>query len=159
MNSIRSWTITVCIVVIICTMIEFLFPPGKMEKVFKTVLGIFVLCALLIPIKDALKKFDFNVEENKNLTTNKSNLKESVKNQTESMAKENIKSLIKKLLKEKNIVPEKINVNMDTNQENCISIKKVEIFLSRGDKNKKDVIKKELEKKLDLKIEVAVGSE
>ena len=59
----------------------------------------------------------------------------------------------------KGVKSEKINVIMDTNQESCISIKKIEVFLSRGDENKRDIVKSELEKNLELKIDVVVGSE
>ena len=35
MSAVKSWSVTVCLVSVICTIIEILFPKGKMEKIFQ----------------------------------------------------------------------------------------------------------------------------
>lgn len=158
MNAIKSWAMIICFVSIICTIAEMLVPSGKMEKMFKLIIGVFMLCSILIPIKNTMSNISFDTKKSKNFIKEESKLKEIIDNQTEVTAKENIKGMIKKFLDTKNIKPEKINVIMDTKQDNCISIKKIEVFLARGDESKKDMIKKELEQKLEIKTDVIVGS-
>lgn len=150
---------TVCLISIICTVIEILFPKGKMEKIFKVVLGIFMLCSLLFPLKNLLKNIHFDAKNPENFIKNKGKLKSTVDEQTKNTVQKKIKQTVEQILSKKNIKPEKINVIMDTTREDCISFKKIEVFLSRSDETKKDTVKSELEKILELKIDVVVGSE
>lgn len=159
MSAIKSWSVTICVVSVICTIIEILFPKGKMEKIFKVVLGVFMLCSLLVPLKKTLENINFDAKKPENFIKDKGKLKSTTDDQIKITAQNKLKRTVEKILAAKNIKPEKINVIMDTNQESCISIKKIEVFLSRGDENKKDTIKSELEKNLELKIDVVVGSE
>ena len=158
MSAVKSWSVTICIVSVICTVIEILFRKGKMEKVFQVVLGI-MLCSLLITQKKTLENINFDAKKPENFIKDKGKLKSTTDDQIKITAQNKLKRTVEKILAAKNIKPEKINVIMDTNQESCISIKKIEVFLSRGDENKKDTIKSELEKNLELKIDVVVGSE
>ena len=154
MSAIKSWSVTVCLVSVICTIIEILFPKGKMEKIFQVVLGVFMLCSLLIPLKKTLANIHFDAKK-----PDKGKLKSTIDDQTKITAQKKLKLTVEKILAAKSIKPEKINVIMDTTEDSCISIKKIEVFLSRGDENKKDTVKNELEKNLELKIDVVVGSE
>lgn len=159
MSAIKSWSVTICVVSVICTIIEILFPKGKMEKIFQVVLGVFMLCSLLIPLKKTLASINFDAKKPENFVKDKGKLKNTTDDQIKITVQNNLKRTVEKILAAKNIKPEKINVIMDTKQDSCISIKKIEVFLSRGDENKKDTIKSELEKILALKIDVVVGSE
>ena len=144
---------------IVCTVIEILFPKGKMEKIFQVVLGVFMLCSLLVPLKKFLTNINFETKKPENFVKDKGKLKSTTDDQIKIAAKNKLRRTIEKILAAKNIKPEKINVIMDTNQESCISIKKIEVFLSRGDENKRDIAKSELKKILELEIDVVVGSE
>ena len=103
--------------------------------------------------------FNFLISPNIFFKKEKSKLKETINDQTKSMVQKNLKATIKEILKSKSVKPEKINIIMDTSKDNCISIKNVEVFLARGDKLKKDAIKNDLEKRLELKADVVVGSD
>lgn len=159
MSAIKAWSMTICLISVVCTIIEVLFPSGKMEKIFKVVLGIFLLCALLVPLKNIFKNINFDAKKPEISVKDGGKLKSTTDEQTKMTAKKNLERSIKNLLEEKSIKPEKINIIMDTNSESSISIKKIEIFLARGDESKRESIKNELEKKLELKIDVVVGSE
>lgn len=159
MSAIKSWSVTICVVSVICTIIEILFPKGKMEKIFKVVLGVFMLCSLLVPLKKTLSNINFDAKKPENFIKDKGKLKSTTDDQIKIAAQNKLKRTVEKILTAKGVKSEKINVIMDTNQESCISIKKIEVFLSRGDENKKDTVKNELEKNLELKIDVVVGSE
>lgn len=159
MTAVKSWTLLICILSIISTLFEMLLPRGKIEKIFKVVLGIFILCSLLMPLKALSSSMKFNSKNEKVFVKEENKLKNIIENQMKISSEVNLKSNIKNLLKRKNVKPEKINVIMDTDNNNCISIKNIEVYLSEGDKNKKDTIKNELEKVLNLKVDVVVGSE
>lgn len=150
---------TICLVSIVCTLLEILFPQGKMEKIFKVVLGAFMLCALLIPLKNTLKSINFDAKKNENFIKDEYKLKSTVDKQVKTSAKEKLQATIEKILAAKGVKPEKINIFMDTSADNSISIKKIEVFLPKGDENSLVNVKNELEKILELKVDVALGSE
>lgn len=159
MSAIKSWAMIICLVSVICTIIELLFPNGRMSKVFNIILGIFMLCSILIPLKNTFAQINFSSKKTENFINDKDKLKSIVDDQVQMSTRQKLMQNIRKILENKNVNPEKINIIMDTNKEDCISIKKVRIFILKGDENKKDIIKNELKKKLELEIEVVVGSE
>lgn len=118
-----------------------------------------MLSAVVVPLKNSLSRINFSAKMPEISVKEKSKLKETINDQTKSIVQKNLKATIKEILKAKSIKPEKINIIMDTSKDNCISIKNVEVFLARGDKLKKDAVKNELEKRLELKVDVVVGSE
>ncbi len=159
LNAVKAWITTICITSVVCTIIEILFPKGNMEKIFRVVLGIFMLSAVVVPLKNSLSRINFSAKMPEISVKEKSKLKETINDQSKSIVQKNLKATIKEILKAKSVKPEKINIIMDTSKDNCISIKNVEVFLARGDKLKKDAVKNELEKRLELKVDVVVGSE
>lgn len=161
MSAIKSWSMTICLVSILCTLLEILFPQGKMEKIFRVVLGVFLLCALLVPIGSTLKNINFDAKKTENFIKDKDKIKfkSTVDDQVKASAEKNLRASIEKILAAKGIKPEKINIFMDTTADNCISIGKIEVFLPKGDESKRDTVKNDLEKILELKIDVVVGSE
>lgn len=159
MSALKSWTMVICSVSVICTIIEVLVPNGKMEKVFRLVVGAFMLCAILVPFNTTLHNIKFDNKKNESFISDKSKFKNTVENQTKKSIQKNMKTIIENFLGSKSVKAEKINIIMDTKQDNCISIKKIEVFLSRGDESKKDIIKKDLEHKLEIKTDVFIGSE
>ena len=158
MSAIKSWSMTICLVSILCTLLEILFPQGKMEKIFRVVLGVFLLCALL---GSTLKNINFDAKKTENFIKDKDKIKfkSTVDDQVKASAEKNLRASIEKILAAKGIKSEKINIFMDTTADNCISIGKIEVFLPKGDESKRDTVKNDLEKILELKIDVVVGSE
>ena len=152
---------TICLVSILCTLLEILFPQGKMEKIFRVVLGVFLLCALLVPFGSTLKNINFDAKKTENFIKDKDKIKfkSTVDDQVKASAEKNLRASIEKILAAKGIKSEKINIFMDTTADNCISIGKIEVFLPKGDESKRDTVKNDLEKILELKIDVVVGSE
>ena len=137
MSAVKSWSVTVCLVSVICTIIEILFPKGKMEKIFQVVLGVFMLCSLLIPLKKTLANIHFDAKKPENFIKDKGKLKSTTDDQIKIAAQNKLKRTVEKILTAKGVKPEKINVIMDTTEDSCISIKKIEVFLSRVMKTKK----------------------
>ncbi len=156
MKSIQQWTSIICIASIICIIIELMLPPGKMEKTMRMVLGIFMVCALISPIKN-LKKLNFNIS---NITTeaikDKFEFTNKINSQLTNLAEDNVRVLILSILKEKGISPKKVDIFMDTNEDNCISIIKSKIYVSKEEAELVNNIKSLIESKLKIETEVVL---
>ncbi|MDQ5983672.1 MAG: hypothetical protein RUMPE_00696 [Eubacteriales bacterium SKADARSKE-1] len=159
MMAIKQWTLAVTFSAIACTILETLSPNGKFEKIIRLVLGAFMLCAVLFPLKTTIRSINFNLDKNNSsIDSTKNNLKNKINDETQVNAEENVKKMIVKTLKEKNIEVKKINVFMDMKEDNCISINKVEIHLNENDKEKKEEVIKLIEKTFGIKTVVSLGS-
>lgn len=158
MNTIKQWTLAVTLSAIACTILETLAPNGKFEKIIRLVLGAFMLCAILFPLKGAIKNINFNLDKNTSFADSNEGLKNKVNEETQKNSKENIEKIIKEMLKEKNIEVKKINIFMDMKEDNCISISKAEIYLSGNDEKKKEEVVKLIEKTFGITTVVVLGS-
>lgn len=155
MDAVKTWCTLVCSATIICSIIEFLIPPGKISKSINIVLSSFMLCCIILPFssKSKFKKIDFNnifKEKNKNSEKTKNNISE----QALIIAQKNIESIIKGLLKDNNIFFEKVEIFMDRNADNCILMIRCKIYIPKNSKPNIEKIKSEVENKLNIKTEI-----
>lgn len=61
MNVFYSWTISICLSAVAASIFELLIPKGNMEKIFRVVLGIFMVCVVLVPINSVLSSVKNNI--------------------------------------------------------------------------------------------------
>ena len=157
MKEIQQWSALICLTSIICIIIELILPPGKMEKTMQMVLGLFMLCAVISPIKNIFKlKFDFAYSK-QNIINEKLDFLNGINSQIESIAQDNIRNIVVENLKDIKIHPKKVEIFMDTNQDNCISIIKCKIFLKKEDLELANKAKSMIENKLKIETEVTVN--
>ncbi len=132
MNGISSWATAISICAIICTIVEMLISDSKLEKTVRFVLGAFMICAIIMPITDMtdeISEVDFNI-------TMSDDSKEKFDIQKIELFKKQISSLVTSILSEENIYPQKIDVNMDIDENNSISIISVTVVLKKQDVEK-----------------------
>ena len=62
MNSIASTAAVICAVTIGVSLISLIIPNGSTKRVINTVIGVFILCCMIAPVKSAVENFSFNFE-------------------------------------------------------------------------------------------------
>ncbi len=158
MNEIKQWVVFLCISSVICTIIEFLIPPGKMGKTMNMVLGLFMVCVFLLPFSGNKKLFDF--KPNKIFQSKKVGQENGViqkfNSQLDLVAKSNLEAVISRFLKNLGVNSNKIEIFMDTNADNCIVMIRCKIYISKEYENMKQKIDAEVEEKLNIKTEVII---
>lgn len=160
MSAVRAWVTVICISAVACTMIELMSPSGKMEKMVKFVLGVFMMYALIVPLKGATTKFSLNLKSPQyGLSSNTREFGEKVSEQAKKVAEDNIRRQVEKLLENKGISAKKIAIFMDTKEDNCISIIKIRVYLESRDKNKTSQVGQLIEEKLKIQTDVLIGDD
>lgn len=159
MNMIKEWSALLCITAIICTLIEFLIPPGKIEKTLNMVLGTFMVCAFIMPISTLKNNLNSSFEGifSNTPTLSQKATQEILNNQVFEETKKNVETVIMRYLKNRQIIPEKVEVLMDINKDNCIVMIRCKIYISKNYENLKDSIISSVEKNLNIKTEVIVN--
>ena len=95
-------------------------------------------------------KKNFNKKKKSKINTEKLNMDICM------VFKDKIENIVSSNLKSIEIKPKKIDVIMNLNDNNCISISKCKVYIDKGDINKKEKILDEVQKILNLKPEIEV---
>ena len=158
MDSVRQWSVLICVSCMICILVEFLIPPGKIGKTMNMVLGVFMLAAFITPFtnKNGLFDIDFKKISSSEKTHEQKNVIENLNSQITDVAKQNIEAVIMRTLRDMEVCPKKIQTFMDTNETGCIVMIRCKIYLNENQNNLKEKVKSEVENKLKIKTEVIV---
>lgn len=139
MNSLRETGYIICVVLVITGIFLMLLPSGNTVKSVRLAIHLFLIISIVAPIfnvRTDFSTFSYDYELNENKAYN---------NLTELYNKEIIESFKKELLitaksvfEKYDIVPEKIEIMTNVNDNQSIDITSVNITLNNSDKNKSE---------------------
>ena len=162
----EQWSSLICLSSAVCVIISLILPSGKMEKSLRIVLGVFLIACIISPLSDGIPRFKIKSAYFEKTPTQATNFMKSLDEQFKSLAEQNLTNIVKQTLKKFNVENENIELSMDTNSDECISINKCIIYLNHQTKKGQNSsqltqaeilkIKKELEKRLNIETEVIV---
>lgn len=153
MSEVKGWAMVICFATISCSLLELITPSGKMDKIIRFVFVAFMICAIINPLASIIKIADFDYELSDSEKKQEFKLLEKISDLEIDVANTKIKELVEKTLNEKDIEPQKIDIFMDTTQENSISINKVRVNLKKENADRQGEAKKMIEEKLGLTCE------
>lgn len=168
-NWISSWTQGIVVAVIIGTIIEMILPEGSNKKYIQTIIGIYILFTIIVPVinKFANKPIKLELSRYEKIletSTNSLGIEEKINANIESAYKLNLEEDIKEKIKNKNYEVIKIELDLEFNNSNQYgNIKKINLNVKKND-NKSIKIKKiepiEIDsKKIEEEIKEAISSE
>ena len=133
MSGIASVAAMICSVAIASSLIALMVPQGSTKRVLYTVIGVFVICSLIVPVKNVVTGFDLNIDIPKlsdSLTASGDEAyKKALTAETESKLKTSLVSyLYSKGYKIKNAV-----IKVNTNKKTGIYIEHINIYINRKD--------------------------
>ena len=131
MSGVQSWAISVCFTVIAASILQYISPNGAMERVMKLVLGAFVLYGIMMPSISLVPHISHGVDAYLDV------------------------ELVTVELAKKGVNCENVELIMDTNEDNSISISKVLVTVS-GATMSQDVLEQQLNGVLGLQTEVTI---
>ncbi|CDZ24163.1 hypothetical protein CCDG5_1046 [[Clostridium] cellulosi] len=157
MDALKSWGITICMAALAAGIAGIISPNGKMEKVFKFALSLFILCCLLIPL------FNINNIKLENIqfkTTSfqiNSELTKTMETEQKMMAEKNIAQLIFDCCKSCGVTPISIKVSLKKNSDNAYAVNSAEVSVNSSDMIKKEKLKETVMKRLGVDIKIKEG--
>jgi len=135
-----------------------LSPEGEMKKIFRYILGVFILCAIVLPIGDTtldaltLDNIGGNLEDAQNIASDINSIT------TESLY-DSITELIDTQVSSFGISPVKTEIIMDIDKTTSISITKAIIYIKRSDAEYKQKIIAAIKSNLGINAEVYLTEE
>ena len=131
MDSAAKWALTVSVCAVISCIVEMLSSNTRLEKNVRMTLGLFMLCAVVIPLGGVVTELSADLEiSDISLETN---ITDNMSTQRLSYLENSIKKLVIKRLDENGIVPINVEVTMDIGSDNSISIITAEITIDKKD--------------------------
>lgn len=153
MDSVSAWAAVICIAAVICGVLELLNASPKMDRVLRFVFGGFMLCAVIVPLSDI--NIDFNAVPDTDDFFKDSSVEETVNTGTVSVASGKISSLVGESLAKINVTAQKIDIDMDIDEDNCINMITVILKLQKSDAEREQEIRTLITQDLGLPCEIS----
>lgn len=140
MSSIYSVVAIVCSSAVICTLLSNFVTDGSTKKILNLVLGAFMVCSLIMPIKNVVANFDTNISQYKTSDEIISTSDEAYNKQIVNLTKSNLEQALADLLLQNNITINKAKIILSITDNNSIIISDISIYISNEYSQKADFI-------------------
>lgn len=168
-NWISSWAKGIVAAVIIGTIIEMILPEGNNKKYIKTVIGIYILFAIVVPVINKFTKEPFELDISKyekyfNTSSNIKNSQEKLNLNIENTYKQKLVEDITKKITEKNYEVIKMEIDIEYEDENKYgNINKMSLNVKKNEQENQLIKKIETveisSKKIEEQLKETIGVE
>ncbi|MBQ8133975.1 MAG: stage III sporulation protein AF [Clostridia bacterium] len=153
MEHLYSWALCVTICAVIACLTEMLTSDSKLEKTVRMVLGGFMLCAVIVPLIEAVNTF----KEIEPETVPEYSSEENMKNAEINMLKKELMILLNTTLQKKGIEPLSLEISLDTDDSGNIGKISADIVLSSFDADKKLTTEETVQTELGMECNVQLS--
>lgn len=153
MEAIKTMATVFCAGAVAAGVVSMLLPSGKLEKVMRMLLGLFLLAVTLSPFM-AQDKIRWDIPAAAAATATDTALTDTVVQQEKKAAGEVVRAQIQRLLEGLDIFDAEVDLDMDIDGDSCISISQIKIFLPAGCVHTAADIQKNLQQTLGIEAEV-----
>ncbi len=133
MSSVATVAAIICVSALACSFVSIAVPQGTTKKVMSIVLGIFILCTMIVPIKNAVKNFSLEISVADSAEDLTASADEAYNNAVISETKLILESNLKSVLSQKNINAEEIEINMSVDKNGGIYVDEIRIYILKKD--------------------------
>ena len=131
MNELLAVTSAICASALICTLVSNFVTDGRTRKIISLVLGAFIICSMIVPIKNAVNGFSEEIAETDisdySVSTNDEAYSREILKQTRS----NLESALKDLLLQNGVEINSCEIILAVTDDNSIIISSVSIYISK----------------------------
>ena len=125
-----------------------------MRKVINLVIGAFMLCCMMFPIKTAVNGFDLSIDTTPINDDLQDSAYDAYNNAVLSETKSSLEASMKSYLTQHGFTSEEININLEVYENGGIYIASVSIYIPIQDSEKSDGIKNLVREKFEVIPEV-----
>ena len=155
MSNVQQWAWSLCLVILICTVVQYILPAGAMERSVRLVLGGFVVLSIIMPITNLVQSANWDFSWAAETAVTEEYIAQSNAVLLEQ-AKANVTVLVAQELQRKEIDYKNIAITMDTNADNCIVIDKAVVTIGVQDGADAEWIRETIGSALGIQTEVVI---
>lgn len=131
MNEILSVTSAICASALICTLVSNFVTDGSTKKIICLVLGAFIICSMIVPIKNAVNGFSEEIAETDIADSAVSTDDEAYSREILKQTRKNLESALKDLLLQNGVEINSCEIILAVTDDNSIIISSVSIYISK----------------------------
>lgn len=131
MNEILAVTSAICASALICTLVSNFVTDGSTKKIIRLVLGAFIICSMIVPIKNAVSGFSEEIAETDISDSAVSTDDEAYSREILKQTRINLESALKDLLLQNGVDINSCEIILALTDDNSIIISSVCIYISK----------------------------
>ena len=131
MNEIFAVTSAICASALICTLVSNFVTDGSTKKIISLVLGAFIICSMIVPIKNAVNGFSEEIAETDIADSAVSTDDEAYSREILKQTRKNLESALKDLLLQNGVEINSCEIILAVTDDNSIIISSVSIYISK----------------------------
>lgn len=129
----------ICVSSVACSVVSCIAPQNGSKRILSMVLGVFIVCALIVPIKNAVSGFSLNIDDIKLNQSEIATADEILEKNVISEAERRLEKVLGVLLRENDIKFKGCKINLKSDKDTGINIDSIRIYLYKTE----DVMKAE----------------
>ncbi|MGN0450132.1 MAG: stage III sporulation protein AF [Ruminococcus sp.] len=131
MNEILTVTSAICASALICTLVSNFVTDGSTKKIICLVLGAFIICSMIVPIKNAANGFNEEIAETDISDLAVSTDDEAYSREILKQTRKNLESALKDLLLQNGVEINSCEIILALTDDDSIIISSVSIYISK----------------------------
>ncbi len=131
MNEILTVTSAICASALICTLVSNFVTDGSTKKIICLVLGAFIICSMIVPIKNAVNGFSEEIAETDISDLAVSTDDEAYSREILMQTRKNLESALKDLLLQNGVEINSCEIILALTDDDSIIISSVSIYISK----------------------------
>ena len=140
MNELLAVTSAICASALICTLVSNFVTDGSTKKIISLVLGAFIICSMIVPIKNAVNGFSEEIAETDISDLAVSTDDEAYSREILKQTRSNLESVLKDLLLQNGVEINSCEIILAVTDDNSIIISSVSIYISKDYTQYSDLI-------------------
>ena len=133
MNSIAYIAAVICAVSIASSVIYVILPKSNTKRVMNTIIGVFLLCSLIVPIKNAVLNFDLKIDLPKLEKGVTASADEAYGKALYKKAESILESSVESYLLSKGYKIKGANVKLNKDNPEGLYIERISIYINKSD--------------------------
>lgn len=131
MNELLAVTSAICASALICTLVSNFVTDGSTKKIVSLVLGAFIICSMIVPIKNAVNGFSKEIAETDISDSAVSTDDEAYSREILKQTRSNLESALRDLLLQNGVEINSCEIILALTDDNSIIISSVRIYISK----------------------------
>lgn len=131
MNELLAVTSAICASALICTLVSNFVTDGSTKKIVSLVLGAFIICSMIVPIKNAVSGFNEEIAETDISDSAVSTDDEAYSREILKQTRCNLESALRDLLLQNGVEINSCEIILSLTDDNSIIISSISIYISK----------------------------
>lgn len=141
MSAVASVTAVICAVAIACSLVTVIVPQGSTKRVMNAVIGVFILCCMIVPIKNAVSGFTIDFDIPKLNDEFSASADEAYEKALLTETKSKLESSLVSYLLSKGYKVKTAEITLNSSDKSGIYIEHICIYIDKSEvKNSSDII-------------------